>query len=47
MRRYEAIYQSLPSVEGVKRVPVGKKKAFSTLNAKQSLFHALVAASDQ
>ncbi len=47
MHRYEAIYQSLPSVESVKRVPVAKKKAFSTLNAKQSLFHALVAAPDQ
>lgn len=47
MHRYEAIYQSLPSVESVKRVPVAEKKAFSTLDAKQSLFHALVAAPDQ
>lgn len=47
MHRYEAIYQSLSSVESVKRVPVAEKKAFSTLDAKQSLFHALVAAPDQ
>jgi ubiquinone/menaquinone biosynthesis C-methylase UbiE len=42
MHQYEAIYKGLPSVKSVKRVPVVKKKAFSMLDAKQSIFHALV-----
>jgi len=42
MHPYEAIYKSLPSVESVKRIPIIKKKMFSTLDAKQSIFHALV-----
>jgi hypothetical protein len=42
MHPYEGIYKSLPSVKSVKRVPIARKKAFSVLDAKQSIFHALV-----
>ena len=42
MHQYEAIYKSQSSVESVRRIPVVRKKAFSTLDAKQSLFHAQV-----
>lgn len=42
MHQYEAIYKSLPSVKSVKRVPIVKKKAFSVLDAKQSIFHSLI-----
>lgn len=42
MHPYEAIYRGLPSVESIRRIPVVKKKLFSTLDAKQSVFHALV-----
>jgi ubiquinone/menaquinone biosynthesis C-methylase UbiE len=44
MHPYEAIYKSLPSVESVRRIAIVKKKLFSTLDAKQSVFHALVKA---
>jgi trans-aconitate methyltransferase len=42
MHQYEKIYASLPFVESFSRAPVARKKAFSTVDAKQSLFHALV-----
>jgi ubiquinone/menaquinone biosynthesis C-methylase UbiE len=42
MHQYEKIYTSLPSIESVSSIPVVKKKAFSTVDAKQSLFLALV-----
>ncbi len=44
MHSYETIYKSLPSIESVRRIPVVKKKVFSTLDAKQSVFHALIKA---
>jgi ubiquinone/menaquinone biosynthesis C-methylase UbiE len=44
MHPYEAIYKSLPSVESVRRIPIVKKKMLSALDAKQSLFRALVKA---
>lgn len=44
MHQYEAIYKSLYSVESVRRIPVVRKKLFSMLDAKQSVFHALVKA---
>lgn len=40
MHQYEKIYKNLPSVESVRRVPVARKN----LDAKQSLFHAVVEA---
>lgn len=42
MHPYEAVYKSLPFVESIRRIPIVKKKLFSTLDAKQSIFHALV-----
>jgi ubiquinone/menaquinone biosynthesis C-methylase UbiE len=44
MHSYEEIYNRLPSVESVRRIPVVKRKMLSTLDARQSLFHALVKA---
>jgi trans-aconitate methyltransferase len=44
MHQYEAVYKSLPSVESVRRIPIAKKKLFSALDARQSVFHALVKA---
>jgi trans-aconitate methyltransferase len=44
MHQYEKIYKSLPSVESVTRIPVVKKKTLSKLDAKMSIFHALVKA---
>lgn len=41
---YEKIYKSLSRIESVRRVPIVKKKMFSVLDAKQSVFHALVKA---
>ena len=42
MHSYETIYKSLPNVESLRRIPVMIKNKSSTLEAKQSLFHALV-----
>lgn len=44
MHPYEKLYKSLPSIESVSRIPIIKKKMFSTIDAKQSIFHALVKA---
>jgi ubiquinone/menaquinone biosynthesis C-methylase UbiE len=44
MHQYETIYRGLPSVESVRRIPVARKKTLYALDAKQSLFHALVKA---
>jgi hypothetical protein len=44
MHQYEAIYKSLYSVESARRIPVVRKKLFSMLDAKQSVFHALLKA---
>ncbi|MGH9858081.1 MAG: class I SAM-dependent methyltransferase, partial [Acidobacteriota bacterium] len=41
---YETIYKSLHRIESVRRVPIVKKKMLSVLDAKQSVFHALVRA---
>jgi trans-aconitate methyltransferase len=41
---YETIYKSLRHIESVRRVPIVKKKMLSVLDAKQSVFHALVRA---
>lgn len=42
MHEYVAIYQSLPSVKSVKRIPIVKKKLLSVMDIKQSIFHAVV-----
>jgi trans-aconitate methyltransferase len=42
MHEYETIYQSLPSVKRVKRVPIVRKKVFSAMDIKQSIFHVVV-----
>jgi trans-aconitate methyltransferase len=42
MHHYETIYKGLPSIESVSRIPVVKKKVLSMLDAKMSVFHALV-----
>jgi ubiquinone/menaquinone biosynthesis C-methylase UbiE len=39
---YEAAYKGIPSVANVRRISIAKKKTFSTLDTKQSIFHALV-----
>ena len=41
---YEKIYKSLHRVVSVRRIPIVKKKMFSVVDAKQSVFHALVEA---
>ncbi|MEW6604785.1 MAG: class I SAM-dependent methyltransferase [Thermoproteota archaeon] len=47
MHQYEAIYKSLSSVKSVKRIPIVKKKTFSMIDIKQSIFHAVVVEPDQ
>lgn len=42
MHEYGAIYRSLPSVKHVKRIPIIRKKMFSAMDIKQSIFHAVV-----
>jgi SAM-dependent methyltransferase len=44
MHPYETIYKSLVSVENIRRIPIIKKRMLSTLDAKQSVFHALIKA---
>ncbi|HEX7033333.1 MAG TPA: class I SAM-dependent methyltransferase [Nitrososphaera sp.] len=47
MHEYEAIYQDLPSVKSIKRIPIVKKRMFSVMDIKQSIFHAVVVPPDQ
>ncbi len=40
--QYEKIYQDMPSVMQVNRVPIVKKGLLSKIDVKQSIFHALL-----
>jgi ubiquinone/menaquinone biosynthesis C-methylase UbiE len=42
LHQYEMIYKGLPSVRSIRQIPITKKKMFSMLDAKQSIFHVLV-----
>lgn len=43
MHQYEEIYKSLSSITSVTRVPIVKRRVFSLLDSRQSIFHATVA----
>lgn len=40
IHQYEEIYRRMPEVRDVVRIPIVKRGAFSTVDAKQSIFHA-------
>jgi SAM-dependent methyltransferase len=39
---YEEMYRRMPEIESVVRIPIVKRGTFSTVDAKQSIFHATV-----
>lgn len=42
IHEYEKLYNSIPEVSYIERIPIKRKRIFGSVNTKQSIFHVLV-----